>query len=114
MNQQHFETMVRGLAAQGWEQSMRTADYGPQCAYRGDEGRKCAAGHLLPDEKYSPDMESQTCSSALVSSALPADVLLNHLSTCQGMHDRNNNPVEMRQAFIDFASRVGFTFPEGL
>lgn len=27
------------------------------CAYRGDNGRKCAVGMVIPDEDYSPDME---------------------------------------------------------
>lgn len=27
------------------------------CAYRGNEGMKCAAGVLIPDDKYEPEME---------------------------------------------------------
>lgn len=27
------------------------------CAYRTRDGRKCAVGHLIPDEIYKPDME---------------------------------------------------------
>lgn len=27
------------------------------CAYRGAEGRKCAIGCLIPDDKYTPDLE---------------------------------------------------------
>jgi hypothetical protein len=30
------------------------------CAYRSPNGRKCAAGHLLPDEVYDRDMEEAT------------------------------------------------------
>ncbi len=27
------------------------------CAYRGDEGRQCAIGCLIPDDEYDPNME---------------------------------------------------------
>lgn len=30
---------------------------GINCAYRGDKGRKCAAGHLIPDDQYHPSFE---------------------------------------------------------
>lgn len=30
-----------------------------QCVYRGDNGAKCAAGHLIPDEDYRPSMEGK-------------------------------------------------------
>ena len=29
------------------------------CAYRGEGGLKCAAGCLIPDEEYSPEMEGR-------------------------------------------------------
>ncbi len=29
------------------------------CAYRGKDGCKCAAGFLIPDEEYTPDMEGR-------------------------------------------------------
>lgn len=29
-----------------------------QCMYRGDEGRMCAVGCLIPDDKYSSDLEN--------------------------------------------------------
>jgi hypothetical protein len=33
-----------------------------RCAYRGPNGMKCAAGHLIPDEQYSPKMEGWSVS----------------------------------------------------
>lgn len=29
-----------------------------QCCYRGQDGLKCAAGHLIPDELYTPGLEN--------------------------------------------------------
>jgi hypothetical protein len=29
----------------------------PACAYRGNDGTKCAAGCVMPDEAYTPDVE---------------------------------------------------------
>lgn len=54
--QETFDKVVRAVIAQG-RPSMR----GGACAYRGDDGCKCAAGHLIPDEKYDPVMEGATC-----------------------------------------------------
>lgn len=31
------------------------------CLYRGPNGTKCAAGHLIPDDKYDPKMENKPC-----------------------------------------------------
>jgi hypothetical protein len=47
------------LLAQG-ERSMRTVrGYGTLCAYRGDDGRKCAVGALISNEAYSIDLETR-------------------------------------------------------
>lgn len=39
------------------EQGMPSADEGGYCMYRGIEGRKCAIGHLIPDDIYDSKME---------------------------------------------------------
>jgi hypothetical protein len=58
-NQQAFDQVVTHLAQQGrramgpakWDQSAEV------CKYRGPDGTKCAAGVLIPDELYDPEME---------------------------------------------------------
>ena len=50
--QQTFDLVARALLAQGGP-SMSAG----MCKYRGDCGRKCAAGWLIPDSKYDPDLE---------------------------------------------------------
>jgi len=53
--QQTFDTVVNALRKQGCR-SIKNE----RCFYRGEAGLKCAVGHLIPDEKYSPDMEGLT------------------------------------------------------
>ena len=47
-----FDTAARGLLAQG--QRSRKLGF---CAYRGDDGKKCAIGFLIPDDRYEVGME---------------------------------------------------------
>lgn len=61
--QQIFDTAVAALIKQG-EPSYR---YG--CYYRGQNGTKCAIGHLIPDEKYSEGLEGLTANRAAVRKA---------------------------------------------
>jgi hypothetical protein len=46
-NQEIFDKVVKGVLDQG-----RPSKIGPTCVYRGVNGAKCAAGFLIPDEKY--------------------------------------------------------------
>lgn len=41
------------------------------CAYRGEHGRKCAIGILMPDENYSYRLEGQAVNTPTVILALP-------------------------------------------
>ncbi len=55
-----FDTVISHLRKQN-AKSVYWDDVGmtEACAYRGHEGRKCAAGCLIPDSKYLPQMESK-------------------------------------------------------
>lgn len=44
------------------------------CAYRGDDGMKCAIGIFIPDSKYDYDMENNTVDCACVFDVLPKTV----------------------------------------
>lgn len=62
MNKQEMFTKVwKGLESQGWQRSA----VGDNCRYRGPNGMKCAAGHLLPDENYNSLFESKNVFSLL-------------------------------------------------
>jgi hypothetical protein len=43
------------------KQGRRAVNNDGRCAYRGRNGDKCAAGHLIPDEKYQPEYEGRAC-----------------------------------------------------
>ena len=44
------------------------------CAYRGDEGACCLFGHMINDEHYSPDLESNRVSDEIVLKALEKSI----------------------------------------
>lgn len=48
-----FDEVLFKLRAQG---KSSTGDNN-ECLYRGNDNTKCAVGHLIPDDEYSPDME---------------------------------------------------------
>ena len=67
MNRQElFSAAYKGLAAQGWERAtvtkMRYGVLDSVCQYRATapDGtmRKCAIGHAIPDDLYTPEMDS--------------------------------------------------------
>ena len=52
--QETFDTVAKHMLTQG---RRSTTDGANTCRYRGSEGRKCAAGVLIPDEIYTEEME---------------------------------------------------------
>lgn len=51
--QETFDTVVAHLRNQG----CKSEDDHGNCMYRGENGTKCAAGCLIPDDAYSPTLE---------------------------------------------------------
>lgn len=51
--QEIFDHVVENLR----KQKYKSASSNSSCLYRGPNGRKCAAGWLIPDEIYDPCME---------------------------------------------------------
>ena len=51
--QETFNRVIGGLLKQGCQ----SKDVYDQCMYRTADGRKCAAGMLIPDADYSPELE---------------------------------------------------------
>jgi len=104
--QEWFDTSVRGLRAQGGPSVCEVSGF---CVYRGPEGRKCAIGFLIPDEKY--DILMEQCSpvnSDRVAGALGIDRTSSDarfLAEMQGcIHDGLKKDWSgFEQAVIDFA-----------
>jgi hypothetical protein len=83
------EFVEKKLLEQG-ERSMSLGD--TYCAYRGADGRKCAAGHLIDDEHYHPSLEKKMVeidagvNAALTQSGIPVG-WLDLVSKMQSVHD---------------------------
>ncbi len=93
--QEIFDTVLNGIRAQGgpsFRESAESEPMGPACFYRHPSlPRKCAAGHLIKDKFYSPNLEGGivrhvSVNAALEASGVPFD-LLSHVSLLQGIHD---------------------------
>jgi len=54
--QEVFDTAVNGIREQGG----RSVNSAGNCMYRSEDGRKCAAGQLMPDSAYDKTMEDVT------------------------------------------------------
>lgn len=59
--QQVFDLVLFALRKQG-TRSLTRVNLELTCAYRGEGGVKCAAGHLIPNELYEDDMEGKPIS----------------------------------------------------
>lgn len=56
--QETFDTVVAHLRRQAAKAEIRGPSPGEKiCAYRGSDGRRCAAGCLIPDNRYRPSFE---------------------------------------------------------
>ena len=56
--QEAFDTVVNHLRAQKVRSLLPEGSHEPgNCAYRGENGTKCAFGPFIPDDKYTPQME---------------------------------------------------------
>jgi len=66
-NQACFDFVMYKMIEQG-QPSIRTGPSGiPVCAYRGENGTKCAAGFFIPDDLYSENIEGKSLSAESVS-----------------------------------------------
>lgn len=119
--QEIFNRVVEGLASQGFERSMRSNDPEDICMYRGLEGRKCAAGHLIRDEYYNEGLECRTSNDSAVQSALAKSGVPMEYTMFGGLvwklqkcHDRPQHPDDVKLALRVFAEEEGLEIPEVL
>jgi hypothetical protein len=84
------------------------------CAYRGDDGTKCAVGSLIPDELYSRSLEGMCISSADVRTVLARVGIVHHdqlwlVGMLQTVHD-SWAPERWRDELRIVALRTRLTF----
>ncbi len=110
-NQKTFNKVVRFLYKQK-EQSVDTD--GSFCMYRGENGRRCAAGCLIPNKLYNKEMEGTGCEyeknevyKVLVKLGYEPDFV----RKLQLVHD-GSNPPEWHSGFQSVAYEYGLTWPK--
>lgn len=96
--QRIFDYVVMKLAEQG-KRSIGGIE--GNCKYRGKNGLKCAAGHMIPDHLYNPTMDDGN--GLRIKTLLGEDGGLNYLepyadllNDLQRVHDGCNNPQDFR------------------
>lgn len=80
------------------------------CAYRGNDGNKCAVGHLIKDEHYTDELEGKKASHCLIVEALElslgillTEADLYYLDGLQYCHDQckdTKDEEEFKQRFF--------------
>lgn len=123
-----FDQIVRGLLKQMKRstQKVRTGtrhgvpQFSDMCRYRGDGGCKCAAGFIIPDPLYSPDMEGHMFAylyypkdGAAEDWKLAETLQLDHstvqlVEVLQSIHD-NQPPEEWRRQLVLTAREHGLS-----
>jgi len=122
--QEIFDVVYRGLASQGFRQSVKStswSDTGPRCRYRSEVG-KCAAGWLIPDEMYDPKFDGGVCDGGgaignvyrmneAVQKLFP-QVLMSFVTSLQDHHDTAHDPVDMQRRLEATAQAFNLKVPE--
>lgn len=113
--QEIFDTVVKQMAAQNF---LRSLAGGVGCAYRGENGTKCAAGTLITDANYHPSLEHKSAWTPEVRKALEASGVSEEfngfVSDLQGAHDGAMSPETMKRNFRSVAKRSDVTLPPEL
>ncbi len=84
-----FQKAVLGVVNQG-ELSIEYQGKGVTiCRYRGSHGRMCPVGHLIPSDKYTPEMEGLTVYDLAAHGMLPSELseFQGELGLLQDAHD---------------------------
>lgn len=111
--QEIFDIAYRGLASQGFEKSVDGAGWYPLCRYRGYNGRRCAIGWCIPDEKYNGDIEGTAADGDQVRRAAGIRKRdIKFAKDLQGIHDDSRYPFELKKALAEFALERRLTIPE--
>lgn len=84
--QQIFDEVAYGIIQQG----APSVNASGSCRYRGPNGRKCAAGHLIPDDRYKDSMEGCRVHAVPYLGGQFAGPLLDFIAELQNAHDANS------------------------
>lgn len=105
--QEVFDYVVNHLLTQN--KQARLAD-DSDCAYRTEDGLKCAVGCLIPDDLYKPEFERRSYRALIVSEQFdPTHQEL--ISRLQMLHD-DNQPGTWKENLSCLASSLGLEFTQ--
>lgn len=110
--QEIFDKAVAGLASQGFERSVINDDaHIDFCAYRGDGGRRCAIGWLIPDELYSSAFEGEPVRflPPMIQEFVGYDTYPAFVEDLWAAHDNSTAPPDMRYRLWKIAERNNLT-----
>ena len=113
-NQELYNRVVAHLLAQGcaakeWVVHFRGIQ-SKLCRYRTADGKKCAVGCLIPDDRYTPDLEGKTATQEPVAAAAGLEPHNFQLAArLQCIHDSvepDQWPKRLKQAAVEFGLEV--------
>lgn len=118
--QEIFNKVYTGLRDQGFERAVNERG---NCMYRAPDGKKCAFGHLIPDELYKPEMEDVLARFLIVSNKEEFQELTKwakveigpysqEVQWLQSIHDSCHLPVAMDIKLQQFAQGKRLVVPE--
>lgn len=113
-DQETFDFVVRALHKQGGPSIGGNPGSPTSCAYRSTTGRKCAVGHLIPDEEYKPRFEGVILIDLLAAHELlrlqPQVLLLGQL---QAAHDVTRSGIadKIVERLLQVADNFRLTWP---
>jgi hypothetical protein len=118
--QELFDAVFTALEKQGFiksvvpEQVDEMWDIDPsfvQCRYRGANGCRCAAGHILPDADYKEEFERISVNGVKYFVNNLSDQQLTLIRELQQAHDFAKSPEDMKQRLIGAARYAGLAVP---
>ncbi len=120
-SQQIFDTVVDHLRKQNSKSVMYNKDGSvelrwngnvdnPICLYRSKDGKKCAAGVVITDEEYRPEMEGKNISAVI--SMFVLDHLKSHEVLLKDLQDVHDNYVVSvwEERFRGLANKYSLTY----
>ena len=114
-NQELFDKAYAGLKAQGFARAIITAitqsGNVAQCRYRGDDNKRCAVGHCIPEDKYDENMEGARGARLLYRLEIITEDQFEFVDGLQRAHDNSTLPEMMQDRLRALAFEYDLTLP---
>ena len=114
--QEIFTKAYLGLASQGFEKSLKS-NMNDICMYKGLAGRRCAIGHVIPDDMYCEELEGLGATAPSVLKVVWPDANSDErlfLEELQRSHDYSGPNTNMEILLQAFAEKYNLQIPATL